>query len=814
MCLGAVNYSALSQIYVPVAVSGFNNDAVAESGTNALLQTSTDLDLSAHVIFSNTFATANGLTGGLPDNGVVQTSDGTHTWQLAPYTGNNALYLSLDPKATAAVKSGTLTLNTPADYARVSLLVFGTENGSYIDIVYNFADGSSYDPGLGYEYDWFKSNPGPVYTGYGRITRAAAAPFNQEGGPGTGLGELYSSEAYIPCAQQTVPLTSITINFVSNTATPNGRLVVMALAGVPFTPPTVTGTITDATCSNSNGSIALSVAGGNPPYRYAWSPTTPIQRTATATGLSAQTYTCTLTDANNLCTLTYTGTVGTKPLGVIDATASPDAICQGQSSVLTAASDPGGPAVTGYVWSPGGAPGASMTVSPTATTTYTVSGTDANGCAVSSTVDVTLKAGPTSTFTAAPDTICQGSNETIQYTGSAASTATYDWFGFGGGAVQGGTGAGPYTVQFNTPGTVTLQLQVTDGGCVSTVTTQQFVVSGKPSPAFAVDQTSICAGQPIAVTYTGDQPGASKASWNWDGGFATGNGFGPYKVILQNTATIDMSVTNGACTVTADPVTIQVTPQPHASFVPKPDAGCINTTVNFDNESSSADSYTWTFGDGSTSTDASPSHVYATEGNYTVTLAASNSNTCFNTLTLTDVIHISAPPVLEFSSIPDSNTEVILRDATFTFTNLSSGADKYLWNFGDGGTSQDASPTYKYMHTGDFTVTLYGTHGYCSDSVSHRFYKVVPDPDIRIPNAFSPNGDGINDSWVIDDLNEYPDCRVSIFNRWGQQLFQSTGYSKPWDGTMNGKVLPLATYYYIITIPGRKPYSGWVVLLK
>jgi gliding motility-associated-like protein len=89
--------------------------------------------------------------------------------------------------------------------------------------------------------------------------------------------------------------------------------------------------------------------------------------------------------------------------------------------------------------------------------------------------------------------------------------------------------------------------------------------------------------------------------------------------------------------------------------------------------------------------------------------------------------------------------------------------------------------------------------------------------NIKIPNAFSPNGDGINDKWIIEGLDEMENCTVEVFNRNGMPLFKSSGYKNPWDGTYNGKPLPHATYYYIIRLNDGfrlQPFSGWVLLLK
>ena len=84
-----------------------------------------------------------------------------------------------------------------------------------------------------------------------------------------------------------------------------------------------------------------------------------------------------------------------------------------------------------------------------------------------------------------------------------------------------------------------------------------------------------------------------------------------------------------------------------------------------------------------------------------------------------------------------------------------------------------------------------------------------------MPTAFSPNGDGINDSWRIEALITYPEALVSVYNRYGQLVFKSTGYNKPWDGTRNGKPLPVDTYYYIIDLKNNIPtIQGSVFIIR
>ena len=93
------------------------------------------------------------------------------------------------------------------------------------------------------------------------------------------------------------------------------------------------------------------------------------------------------------------------------------------------------------------------------------------------------------------------------------------------------------------------------------------------------------------------------------------------------------------------------------------------------------------------------------------------------------------------------------------------------------------------------------------------FVKVLRPP--KIPNTFTPNNDGINDKWVIQYLDDYPDSRVQVFTRTGQLVYECRGIYKPWNGTFNGKTLPFDTYYYIIEAGNnREPITGYITILR
>jgi gliding motility-associated-like protein len=87
--------------------------------------------------------------------------------------------------------------------------------------------------------------------------------------------------------------------------------------------------------------------------------------------------------------------------------------------------------------------------------------------------------------------------------------------------------------------------------------------------------------------------------------------------------------------------------------------------------------------------------------------------------------------------------------------------------------------------------------------------------DLIVPNAFSPNGDNINDKWVITNIEKYPTSTLEIFNRYGQMLYSKTGYLNTWDGTYNGKPLPVGAYYWIINIKQtNKKLSGSISIIR
>ncbi len=124
-----------------------------------------------------------------------------------------------------------------------------------------------------------------------------------------------------------------------------------------------------------------------------------------------------------------------------------------------------------------------------------------------------------------------------------------------------------------------------------------------------------------------------------------------------------------------------------------------------------------------------------------------------------------------------------------------------------------ANPTITPDTNGFYVVTVIDVNGCIGTDT------MIVDilPPIVIPNGFSPNGDGTNDTWEIDFLSYFPECQVEVYNRWGQMLFISVGYQIPWDGKYEDKEVPIGTYYYVINLNHPlfpDAYTGPLTILR
>ncbi len=220
-----------------------------------------------------------------------------------------------------------------------------------------------------------------------------------------------------------------------------------------------------------------------------------------------------------------------------------------------------------------------------------------------------------------------------------------------------------------------------------------------PNAGFTATNLSGCA--PLTVTFTNTSTNAT--SWNWN--FGDGNSSTAQNPLhtytTAGTYTVSQIAHNGPNSDTlVQPNYITVFPSAVAAFTANTDTICLGQNATFTNGSTNASTYSWTFGDGSSSANQDPVHSYTATGSYTVTLIAHNANGCDDTIS-SAVTVLSSTVTASFTQSPGSCAPV-----TINFTNASSGATTYTWTFGNGSSSTSQSPSTTYTTAGTYSVML------------------------------------------------------------------------------------------------------------
>ena len=196
----------------------------------------------------------------------------------------------------------------------------------------------------------------------------------------------------------------------------------------------------------------------------------------------------------------------------------------------------------------------------------------------------------------------------------------------------------------------------------------------------------------------------------------------------------------------------------------------------------------------------------AAAGTFAVQYIFTSANTCADTISQNITVN-PLPTVNAGAGI------VVLEGGNATLKAIASGDSlTYLWSPATGLSSATVlNPVVTPLADITYTLTVTSSAG-CSAS-GQISVSVLKAP--VVPNTFTPNGDGVNDTWNIKYLNTYPDCAVEVFNRYGSKVYSSIGYPVAWDGRYNGADLPVSTYYYIINPKhGRKVISGSVTIIR
>jgi gliding motility-associated-like protein len=424
---------------------------------------------------------------------------------------------------------------------------------------------------------------------------------------------------------------------------------------------------------------------------------------------------------------------------------------------------------------------------------------------------------------------CQGNSTTFKEESTAPSGVTLvnTVWDFGDGSPLENHAPGTtFTHIYANWGNYTVTMYNTSAyGCRSSNKQQQVYVSPIPNTVFAFGQTTVCIPNANVSfinnsTIADGTENAFTYLWNFgdvaSGGLNTSlaktppphhySGTGPYIVTLTVTSG------NGCSKTTTLPVNF-IHPQPKTVFNFNKTSVCIGDNVLMTDITDGLDGtisqWFWKFSDGGSGSTKQVSYLFGSAKIFDVSLYTINSNGC-NSDTLTKQFTVYPYPAVDAGA-----DRVVLEGGSIKLQPVVTGnLLQYLWTpntYLD--NDRIEQPTASNM-LDDITYTLTVTgEGGCTAPPDKMFVKVLKAP--KVPNTFTPNGDGINDTWKIEYLDTYPNNKVQVFTRTGQLVFESRGYKTPWDGRMNGKPLPFDTYYYIIEPEnGRKPVTGYVTIVK
>lgn len=510
--------------------------------------------------------------------------------------------------------------------------------------------------------------------------------------------------------------------------------------------------------------------------------------------------------------------------------AGPDVnICLGQAASLNAS---GG---ASYSWSPSTGlnnPNISNpSATPAVTTTYTVTAPNSNGCSGTDAVTVNVDPLPAANFTFSTSCVGQTTVFTDQSTISAGNITGWSW-NFGDSSPL-DNNQNPSHIYADTGNYIVILKVTSNQGCIHS---SSEVVTVYPVPAVAFTNNTVCLNFVTDFSDQSSVTGGLVVSWVWDfgDGSPASNVQNPsHTYAADGSYSVTLSVTsNQGCTESVIQ-TVIVYPLPVTSFIVDNPAGCIAHCVNFTDISSvtsgTINSWIWDFGDTLTDSGIQVAHCYPDPGAYTVTLITTTNNGCSDTLVENSMITAHPLPVAGFIGDPLVTT---MLTPTIQFTDKSSGAMEWLYNFGDGSAEDNLqNPSHRFPDYNDaehsYIVKQLVTNQWgCIDTISITII-IKPDYAFYIPNSFTPNEDGKNDFYFGSGIGII-DYKISIFNRWGSLIWTCKTLELPqesplcmWDGKVEdlyGDVVKQDVYIWQVQLTDvfkkKHDFIGHVTIVR
>ena len=456
----------------------------------------------------------------------------------------------------------------------------------------------------------------------------------------------------------------------------------------------------------------------------------------------------------------------------------------------------------------------SVLVSPVVTTEYTLRILDLCDVVQSATITVNVDLfEPQITIEPASAEICPSEEITL----TANDAIEWNW-------TPGDETTQSITLNPTIPNVYEYTLTASSDYCFDKITSASFEVFPTPVAEFSFDPADDgCTGESIGFTYA-DAITNETFEWNFDDGSPINNQANPtHTYTLPGTYFVHLHVDKYIC---ENDTTMELTinPLPTPDFNADVTNGCIPVEVIFDDLSNNVQTgatYEWSFGDGQTGDDnGNTPHEYTQAGLFNVSLTINNTTRCGETIFKPNYIQVNPNPEAGFDPNPPISTMDTPLIEFINSTLSDSTIDIYEWDFGDGSPILDGeeNPSHTYAQAGDYEVILYVTtiNG-CQDSDTVKV-ALTEEAVLFIPNAFTPNGDGLNDKFEIKGT-PIADYNFYIYNRWGQEIWSTHNFETHWDGTdRHGNNVPAGTYAYQVTgtdyLQQAVNYQGTVTVIR
>jgi gliding motility-associated-like protein len=356
-------------------------------------------------------------------------------------------------------------------------------------------------------------------------------------------------------------------------------------------------------------------------------------------------------------------------------------------------------------------------------------------------------------------------------------------------------------------GRMTIQAQVERAGCWSAIQTDTVRIYPLPTAVLSVTHCALCLNQTNNIRAIGQPLPGSRFIWQWEGSQAVGDSTNPQVHVrrwpTEGTFGVSLQVKTERCSsrVVVDSITVY---NPQAEMEVPPYA-CVGQPIplNFTAPYRPHTRFTWDFDSATVAPGVGfGPHTLSWDSAGTRTIRVQTFAGPCSSDVHSQVVRVLPKPDIRPVATPDSGQAP--HTARFTVEHNSPQL-YYLWDYGDGGVGTGAPTTYTYNEHGYYVATLFVEDpAGCKDTAQVRV-AVVP-RKVYMPNAISPNGDGVNDQLTLFNLNSTLDYRLIIFNRWGQIVFESSDKNRFWDGTFNGTPVPEGVFVYHLSY---RPVMGF-----